>query len=165
MIRMRTVCSAARLHSRRHYRRGPLPPQQPDRNFRKSSVVERCSGEHHQDRRAAMRFACRNRCPDDQLSQGNTRRSAMKRLLLWIASGRLLIAAIGLAAAMAAQNPGPVFIAGDQPVTEEQVRQKLQSDGWSNVQIARDGRYIVAIASKHGKDSKIAVDSQTGRLR
>ena len=89
----------------------------------------------------------------------------MKQLLLWIASGRLLLAATGLAVVMAAQNQGPAFIAGDQPVTEEQVLQKLQSDGWSNVQIARDGRYILAIASKDGQASQIAVDSQTGRLR
>ena len=50
-------------------------------------------------------------------------------------------------------------------MTEDQVRQKLQSDGWSNVQIVRDGRYVEAIAAKDGQDCKIVVDSQTGRLR
>jgi hypothetical protein len=60
---------------------------------------------------------------------------------------------------------GPVFIAGDQPVTEDQVRQKLQSDGWSNVQIVRDGQYFEAIGSKDGQTTKVAVDTQTGRLR
>ena len=39
------------------------------------------------------------------------------------------------------------------------------SDGWSNVQIVRDGRYFEAIASKDGSNSKVVVDSQTGRLR
>jgi hypothetical protein len=66
---------------------------------------------------------------------------------------------------MAEPNKGAAFIAGDHPVTEEQVRQKLQSDGWSNVQIVRNGRYFEAIAAKDGENSKIAVDSQTGRLR
>ena len=76
-----------------------------------------------------------------------------------------MIGAIGLVIVMAEPTKGPIFIAGDQPVTEEQVRQKLQSDGWANVQIVRDGRYFEAIASKDGKASKIVVDSQTGRLR
>jgi hypothetical protein len=89
----------------------------------------------------------------------------MKRVFLWISAGRLLIAASGLGIVMAAQNQGPAFIAGDQPVTEAQVQQKLQSEGWSNIQGAREGRYITAIASKDGQSSQIAVDSQTGRLR
>ena len=78
---------------------------------------------------------------------------------------RLLVAATGLAMVMAQPEKGPSFIAGDQPVTEEQVRQKLQSDGWSNIQTVREGRYIEAMASKDGQNSRIAVDSQTGRLR
>ena len=62
-------------------------------------------------------------------------------------------------------SKGPVFIAGDQPVTEDQVRQKLQSDGWSNVQVVREGRYLEAIGSKSGQTTKVAIDAQTGRLR
>ena len=89
----------------------------------------------------------------------------MKRTLLWISAGRLMIAATGLGIVMAAQSQGPAFIPGDQPVTEQQVQQKLQSDGWSNIQVTRQGRYITAIASKDGQSNKIAVDSQTGRLR
>jgi hypothetical protein len=45
------------------------------------------------------------------------------------------------------------------------VRQKLQSDGWSNIRIARAGRYLEATGSKEGQTSKMEVDSQTGRLR
>src|SRR5215813_11758339 len=56
---------------------------------------------------------------------------------------------------------GLVFIAGDRPVTEDQVRQKLQSEGWSDIQIVRDGRYFEAIASKDEQFTKIVVDSQT----
>jgi len=89
----------------------------------------------------------------------------MRRLLGWTAAGVSVIAVTGLAMVMAEPNKGAAFIGGDRPVTEEHLLQKLQSDGWSNVQIARDGRYIVAIASKDGQNSKIAVDSQTGRLR
>src|ERR1700730_15939750 len=100
----------------------------------------------------------------DMRRSTNTKRKTMNRLALG-ASSALLIAAIGLAIVMAKTNKGPAFIAGDQPVTEEQVRQKLQTEGWSNVQVARDGRYIEAIASKDGQNSKIAFDSLTGRLR
>ena len=89
----------------------------------------------------------------------------MRRLLGWTAAGVSVIAVTSLAMVMAEPNKGAAFIGGDRPVTEEHLLQKLQSDGWSNVQIARDGRYIVAIASKDGQNSKIAVDSQTGRLR
>ena len=79
------------------------------------------------------------------------------------AGGVLLVGGIGLAMVMATK--GPVFIAGDQPVTEDQVRQKLQSDGWSNIQIGRHGRYLEATGLKDGQTSKMEVDSQTGRLR
>jgi Peptidase propeptide and YPEB domain len=89
----------------------------------------------------------------------------MNRLIVWTAAGGFVVAATGLAIVMAEPSKGPAFISGDQPVTEEQVRQKLQSEGWSNIQTVRDGRYIEAIASKDGQNSKIAVDSQTGRLR
>jgi hypothetical protein len=96
----------------------------------------------------------------------NLRRSVVNRKLMWaIGGGALLIASTALVIVMAEPIKGPVFIAGDQPVTEDQVRQKLQSDGWSNVQIVRDGRYLEAIASKNGQNSKVVVDSQTGRLR
>jgi hypothetical protein len=37
--------------------------------------------------------------------------------------------------AMAEQPKGPTLIAGEQPVTEEQVRQKLESSGWSDARI------------------------------
>ena len=91
----------------------------------------------------------------------------MNPRLIWTlgTGGVLLAGGIGLAMVMAEPTKGPVFIAGDKPVTEDQVRQKLQSDGWSNVQIARDGRYLEATGSKDAQTSKMEVDSQTGRLR
>lgn len=88
-----------------------------------------------------------------------------RNLKIAIGGAALLAAATGLAIVMAEPSRGPAFIAGDQPVSEDQVRQKLQADGWSNVQLVRTGRYFEAIASKDGQNSKIVVDSQTGRLR
>jgi len=43
--------------------------------------------------------------------------------------------------------------------------EKLQTDGWSNVVISRNGTYIEAIGSMNLETSKMAVDSQTGHLR
>ena len=70
-----------------------------------------------------------------------------------------------LTIANAQQAQAPAFIAGDRPVTAEQVLEKLQTDGWSNVVISRNGRYIDVTGSMNGETSKMAVDSQTGRLR
>ena|SRR5712692_7819866 len=88
-----------------------------------------------------------------------------RRLINWAIGGVLLVGATGVLVATAEPSKGPVFIAGDQPVAEDQVRQKLQSDGYSNVQIARQGRYLEAMGSKDGQTGRITVDSQTGRLR
>lgn len=89
----------------------------------------------------------------------------MNRLLIWTVAGACIAGATALAFVTAEPTKGPVFIAGDQPVSEDQVRQKLQSDGWSNVQMTREGRYFEAIASKDGQSRRLEVDSQTGRLR
>jgi len=89
----------------------------------------------------------------------------MKRLIACVIGGALLAGSVGLMIANAQQAPGPAFIAGDRPVTAEQVLEKLQTAGWSNVVISRNGRYIEATGSMNGETSKMAVDSQTGRLR
>jgi hypothetical protein len=57
-----------------------------------------------------------------------------------------------------------VFIAGDRPVSEEQVRVKLQADGYSNVQISRQGRWFDVTATKDGKKTDMAINAETGRL-
>ena len=87
----------------------------------------------------------------------------MNRLIIWVLGGVLLAA--GFMIANAQQTSAPALIAGDHPVTAEQVREKLQSDGWSNVVVLRNGRYIEATGSMNGETSKMAIDSQTGRLR
>ncbi len=89
----------------------------------------------------------------------------MNRLLAFSLAGAFAVGITGFVVVMAAPSKGPVFIAGDRPVTEDQIRQRLQTDGWSNIQIRREGRYFEAVASKNGENSKIDVDSQTGRLR
>jgi hypothetical protein len=93
------------------------------------------------------------------------RRTAMNRRWVLAGGDLLFLGIAGVAIVTAEPSKGPVFIAGDQPVTEDQVRQKLQSDGWSNIQIVRDGRYFEGMGEKNGQTTKVAVDAQTGRLR
>jgi hypothetical protein len=90
---------------------------------------------------------------------------AMNRLIAYAIGAALLVAAAGFMIANAQQSSAPAFIAGNHPVTAEQVREKLQSDGWSNVVISRNGRYIEVTGSVNGQAGKMAVDSETGRLR
>src|SRR3954447_24769750 len=52
----------------------------------------------------------------------------------------------------------------DHPITDDQVRQKMQSEGYSNMQIVRQGRCIVASGSKDETTGQVAIDSFTGRL-
>lgn len=86
-----------------------------------------------------------------------------RRLLVTLIGGTALAGVAGTLIATAAPR-GAVFIPGDQPVTEDQIRQKLSSDGFSNIQIIRQGRYFEAIGTKDGKPTKVRVDQQTGRL-
>ena len=88
----------------------------------------------------------------------------MNRLLVWSIVGVLVAGATSLVVVNAQQRPGPVFIAGDSPVSEDQIRTKLQTDGWSDVQVTRDGRYFQVTALKNGQPGKIVIDAQTGRL-
>ena len=78
-------------------------------------------------------------------------------------AGATLLVGTGIVIATA-DTRGPVFIAGDRPVTEEQVRVKLQTDGYTDLRVIHEGRYFEATGTKDGKASKVRVDSQTGRL-
>jgi hypothetical protein len=90
----------------------------------------------------------------------------MNRAIAWvIAGGVLFSAAAALVIAAPDRDSGPVFIEGSRPVSEEQVRQKLVSDGWTGVQVLRRGRIVMAMVSKDGRTEAFAVDSLTGRLR
>jgi hypothetical protein len=83
---------------------------------------------------------------------------------IWSIGGLLIGAAVAVFLAMQSENRR-VFIAGDQPVTNDQVRLKLESDGWSNIEVTRKGRFIVAVASRNGQEKTIQVEALTGRMR
>ena len=57
-----------------------------------------------------------------------------------------------------------VLIPGDQPVTEQQVREQLHADGYTNIQVMRSAGYFEVTAAKDGKPAMLSVDAATGRL-
>ena len=86
-----------------------------------------------------------------------------RRLLAALLLGVALMAGTGVLIATAEPRDA-VFIAGDQPVTEVQVREKLQSEGYTDIQIARQGNFFEAMGAKNGKTAKVVVDARNGRL-
>jgi len=88
------------------------------------------------------------------------------RVVTWTLAALLLVAVItAFDLYRERRDAGPVFIASNGPVSEDQVRQKMTADGWSNVLIAREGRYFQVMGSKEQETSHFTIDSQTGRLR
>ena len=88
----------------------------------------------------------------------------MNRLLIGILVGAVIGAGLGVLIATADEGEGTIFIASDQPITGGQVREKLQSQGWLNIQITEQGRYFEATGAKDGRSTKIVIDSLTGQL-
>jgi hypothetical protein len=90
----------------------------------------------------------------------------MKKWLVPIVSAAFLVSAAGVATLVAQvqQKAARVFIPGDQPVSEEQVRSKLLSEGWAGLLITRDGQYLRATGAVGGKLRTLVIDTATGRL-
>ncbi len=84
-------------------------------------------------------------------------------MLIGILIGAFLGGGIGALIAVS-NSQGDIFIASGQPVTEDQIRAKLQSQGWTAIQVTSDERYIEATASKEGRVARLMIDSLTGQL-
>jgi hypothetical protein len=85
--------------------------------------------------------------------------------LMWTLAAVFLVGAITAVDIVRERREVPVFVSGTGPVTEEQVCDKMAANGWSNVEIAREGRYFQATGSKDGETGHISIDSQTGPVR
>jgi ABC-type lipoprotein release transport system permease subunit len=59
---------------------------------------------------------------------------------------------------------GPIFIASTQPVTELQLHDKLQSQGWESIQVTRLGLNLEATGSRDGRPQKVIINAFSGRL-
>jgi hypothetical protein len=87
----------------------------------------------------------------------------MNQMILCGLIGAVLGGGLGILIATAGED-SEIFIATDQPITVVQVQEKLRSEGWLNVQIAEQGRYLEIAGSKDGLTRKLMVDSLTGRI-
>jgi hypothetical protein len=88
----------------------------------------------------------------------------MNRWIISIITAAVIIGG-GVLVKVMAQSPGKVLIAGDQPVTEEQVRSKLAAEGWTGVQTKKERNSIQVTGTYNGQSQKITVDSSTGRVQ
>ena len=88
----------------------------------------------------------------------------MNRMLVSILVGALLGG--GLAALIAAydESESQMVIAGELPLTEDQVRGQLTAGGWADVTLTRDERYIEASGKASGRAAYMTVDSLTGKI-
>jgi len=87
----------------------------------------------------------------------------MNRLLIGGLIGALLGGGLGVLIA-SDEGEGSIFIPSDQPITEGQVREKLQSQGWLNIKIIEQGRYFEVTGAQGGRFRKLMIDSLTGKL-
>jgi hypothetical protein len=86
----------------------------------------------------------------------------MKRL--WTVGAVLLGAAAAVFLAVRMED-ARVVVPGNQPVSIDQVRQRLEADGWTNVQVLPKGRFLRAVGLRDGQQKTIDVEASTGRLR
>ena len=63
------------------------------------------------------------------------------------------------------RREGAVFIASNGPISEDAIRQKLTTEGWTDVLIKQEGRYYQVMGVKDQQTSHLIIHSQTGRLR
>jgi len=88
----------------------------------------------------------------------------MNQALVFGLIGALLGGGLGVLIAIDNASEGPVFIASNQAVTEAQLRDKSQLQGWANIQVMQQGLYLEATGSKDGRPKKIMINSASGRL-
>jgi hypothetical protein len=57
------------------------------------------------------------------------------------------------------------LIPGSGPITEQQIRDTLTADGFSNIQITLRGSIFETLATKDGRQAELAIDAQSGNIR
>ena len=89
----------------------------------------------------------------------------MRRDVLWVFAGVGLLAAASITMHDLGDNGTErrELFAGTGPITEQQLTERLESEGYSTVRISQDGRYFIATALKDGKRKRFVLESDTGR--
>jgi hypothetical protein len=87
----------------------------------------------------------------------------MKRAFIAAVIGGFIVA--GAAVIYAADSSsGTNLILGTGPITEQQIRDNLTADGFSNIQISPQGRLFETTATKNGRALRLEIDSQSGTV-
>jgi hypothetical protein len=88
----------------------------------------------------------------------------MSRILVWGLVGALLGGGLAMLIVIYHESESQMVIAGDLPLTEEQVRGQLAARGWIDLNLKRDERYIEASGTASGRAAHMTVDALTGRI-
>jgi hypothetical protein len=86
----------------------------------------------------------------------------MKRLFLAAVISSFVV--VGAAPINAASNLSGRLIPGIGPITEQQIRDKLAADGFSNIQITSQGSIFQTKATKDGQALGLAIDAESGAV-
>jgi len=86
----------------------------------------------------------------------------MKRLFLAAIISSFV--AVSAASICAASNLSGRLIPGIGPITEQQIRDKLTGDGFSNIQITLQGSMFHTNATKGGRALGLAIDAESGTV-
>jgi hypothetical protein len=89
---------------------------------------------------------------------------SMKKALIATVIGGFIVAGAAVIYAAADSSSGTRLILGNGPITEQQIRDKLTSDGFSNIQISPQGSLFETIATKNGRPVRLEIDSQSGTV-
>ncbi len=86
----------------------------------------------------------------------------MKRVFL--AAVISSVVAVNAASIYAASNLSGRLIPGIGPIAEQQIRDKLTADGFSNIQITSQGGIFQTNATKDGRALGLAIDAESGTV-
>jgi len=86
----------------------------------------------------------------------------MKRLFIAAVIGSFVV--VGAASINAASNLSGRLVPGTGPITEQQIRDKLTADGFSNIQITSQGGIFQTKATKDGRALGLAIDAESGTV-
>jgi hypothetical protein len=91
-----------------------------------------------------------------------TEDASMKRLFLAAVISSFVV--VGAASINAASNLSGRLIPGIEPITEQQIRDKLTADGFSNIQVTSQGSIFQTKATKDGRALGLAIDAESGAV-
>jgi hypothetical protein len=87
----------------------------------------------------------------------------MKRTLIAAIIGGFILAGAASMYAATDFSEGRL-ISGTGPITEQQIRDNLTADGFSNIQISPQGSLFETTATKGGRTLRLEIDSRSGTV-